>query len=149
MNLPPLAVGAGAGLVLALLLAPATGDALGKLAAARADRAKFAAVMNRPAPQPAPLVASEVAAGDNLDLLATRIRGRAHDAGVLVEQIAATKGQGSLIRLKVSFSGSEKAVVAFADALERDSVLVRLQSWRLIPVEGGLRLTGEAVAVRR
>jgi hypothetical protein len=149
VKVPPLAVGAGGGLLLALLLAPSTGTALGNLASARADRAKFAALAGGQEPARAPLVAPGLAAGEDIALLTTRIRSRAHDAGVLVEEIRTAKDAGGLIRIRVSFSGTEKAVVALADALERETVLVRLQNWKLVPIEGGLRLTGDALAVKK
>jgi len=38
MRVPPLAIGAGVGLLLLALLSPATGKALGELSAARAAR---------------------------------------------------------------------------------------------------------------
>ena len=149
MKVPPLAIGAGAGLLLVLALAPSTGNALGKLETARAERARLAAIANAPERAPAPLVGPGLAAGDDNALLTARIRSRAHDAGVLVEEVTLAKGQGALIRLKLSFSGSEKAVVALADALERETLLIRFESWKLAPVEGGLRLTGQALAGRR
>lgn len=51
-KLPPIAVGGIAGLVAALLLAPAAGTALGDLAKARAERARIAALAARPAAPP-------------------------------------------------------------------------------------------------
>lgn len=148
MKISPLAAGAGAGLVLMLALAPATGTALGELAAARAERARLEAIATAPEPRPAPLVASGLAAGNEPTLLAARIRGRAHDAGVLVEEIVG-QGKGALITVRLSVSGTEKAVVAVADALERDTPLLRFRRWAIAPIEGGVRLTGEAVAVRQ
>jgi hypothetical protein len=149
MRVPPLAAGAGAGLLLVLALAPSTGTALGKLSAARTERTRLAAVADAPERPRPPLVTPGFAAGKDSALLAARIRGRAHDAGVLVEQVALGRGGGALMRLRLSFSGSEKAVVALADALEREAVLIRFESWKLAPVEGGVRLTGQALAVRQ
>ncbi|MBO9714899.1 hypothetical protein [Sphingomonas sp.] len=148
MKVPPLAVGVGGGLLLVLLLAPATGSALGSLAAARADEAKAtAAAAQRP---PGPLVAQGLGAGDDPDLLAERIRRRAHDAGVLIEQLRASAGEGGLVRVHLAVSGSEKAVVALADGVERDAVLLRFTRWEITPAQGGsVRLTGDAVAAKR
>lgn len=149
MKLPPLAIGIGAGAVAMLALAPFAGTALGNLARARAERDRLAVLAAGPEPQAVPLIAPGLAAGDDIAQLTGRIRMRANDAGVLVEEIRAGKRDGALIPLHLSFSGGEKAVVALADTLERDSVLLRLASWRIVPVEGGVRLVGEAVAVRR
>lgn len=149
MRFPPLAAGAGAGLLLALLLAPSTGTALGKLSAARSEKARLAAIANAPERPRPPLVAPGLAVGSDSALLVARIRGRAHDAGVLVEELSVARAQGALIRLRISVSGSEKAVVALADALERETLLIRFERWKLVAVEGGLRLSGQALAVRQ
>jgi len=145
MKLPPLAIGAGAGLLLALVLAPATGTALGKLATARAERVKLAQIVSAPETARTPLVTPGLAlSGD----LAANIRERARSGGVLVEE-ATQVSSDTLVIVRLRLSGPEKAVVALADSLERDAPLVRLRGWRLVAIEGGLRLTGEAVAVRR
>ena len=149
MKVPPLAVGAGAGLVLMLALAPDTGAALGKLAGARAERARLEAVATGPQPRPAPLVVPALASGDDSALIAARIRDRAHDAGVLVEELRVARGDGALLVARLSASGSEKAVVALADGLERDTPLLRFRSWRIVPIDGGVRLIGDVVAVRQ
>ncbi len=149
MKVPPLAIGAGAGLLLALLLAPATGAALGKLAAARTDRAMLAAQLAAPQGPPPPLVVSGLALEGDGARLAANIRERARSGGVLVEEAADITGPGRVVVLRLRLSGPEKAVLALADSLERDAPLVRLRSWRLMGIAGGVRLTGEAVAVRR
>lgn len=146
---PPLATGLGIGLLLLLLLAPATGNALGKLAAARAERVRLAALVDGPQPGAAALVVPGLAAGDDIALLVSRVRDRAHTAGVLVEEIKAGRAGGALIHLHLAFSGSEKAIVALADTLERDTVLLRFAQWRIVPIQGGVRLTADAIAVRR
>jgi len=145
MKLPPLAIGAGAGLLIAALLAPATGTALGKLGAVRAERARLTAQLAAPQGAPPPLVVSGLALGGDL---AANIRERARSGGVLVEEIADVSPAGRLAVFRLRFSGPEKAVLALADSLERDTPLVRLRGWRLAGIEGGVRLTGDAVAVR-
>jgi len=145
MKLPPLAIGAGAGLLIAALLAPATGTALGKLGAVRAERARLTAQLAAPQGAPPPLVVSGLALGGDL---AASIRERARSGGVLVEELADVSPAGRLAVLRLRLSGPEKAVLALADSLERDTPLVRLRGWRLAGIEGGVRLTGEAVAVR-
>lgn len=147
MKLPPLAYGMGAGLIAIALLVPVTGSALGELATARADRAKLAAAAAAPeAARPAMVVQGQ-ALGDPA-ALAARIRELARNGGVLVEALSEPKGNG-LIAVSFRISGPEKAVVALADALERDAPLVRLRGWRMIAIPGGVRLSGDAVAVRR
>jgi hypothetical protein len=148
MNVPPLALGAGAGLLLAVVLAPATGTALGTLATARAERAKLAQAVAAPEAASGPLVAPGLALGGDAAALAANIRARARSGGVLVEEASAVSA-GTLAIVRLRLSGPEKAVVALSDSLERDTPLVRLRGWRLVAIEGGLRLTGEAVAVRR
>ena len=148
MKLPPLAIGLGAGLLAAALLAPATGTALGNLAAARAERAVLAAQLAGPQGPPPPLLVSGLALGGDAAALAANIRERARSGGVLVEALANVSGPGRLVVLQLRLSGPEKAVLALADSLERDTPLVRLRGWRLAGIEGGVRLTAEAVAVR-
>ena len=149
MKAPPLAIGVGAGLLAAALLAPATGTALGNLAAARAERAALTAQLAGPQGPPPPLLVSGLALGGDAASLAANIRERARSGGVLVEAIANASGPDRLVVLQLRLSGPEKAVLALADSLERDAPLVRLRGWRLAGIEGGVRLTGEAVAVRQ
>lgn len=144
-----MAAGVALGLLAALALAPATGSALGGLAKARAQRAEVAGAIAASKAPVAPLVAPGLATPDAA-ALAGRIRALAKNGGVLAEQVEPAGGSGALIAVRVRLSGPEKAVVALADALEREAPLVRLRGWRLVPIAGGgLRLSGEAVAVRR
>ncbi|WP_431469912.1 hypothetical protein [Sphingosinithalassobacter sp. LHW66-3] len=154
-RLPPLAIGGLAGLVLALLLAPATGAALGRLAEARAERARLALLADAPAAVAPPLVvpASAIEAPDAMAArrqLARRIRAAAGQGGLLVEELSLARAPVGLVAVKLRLSGPEKSVLALADALERGSPLVRLRGWALAPLpEGGIRLEGEAVAAWR
>ncbi|WP_448661330.1 hypothetical protein ACG3SL_11810 [Sphingomonas sp. CJ20] len=143
------AIGAAAGLLAALLLAPATGDALGRLATLRAHRDALAAEAAHPRPV-APVVveglaipASDVAAAQGA--IIARVQRLARAGGVLVEAAAPMAGPAPLAMVKLRVSGSEKAVLAFADALERERPLMRLRSWRIEPVAGGARLSGQVV----
>lgn len=153
MKGPPLAYGIGAGLLLALLLAPFTGTALGKLARARAERAALAVAARAPADTEAILApglalgAGDAAAGRAAIL--ARIQRLARAGGVLVEESGPVQVAPGLAGLRFRASGPEKAVVALADALERGRPLVRLRSWQIVPIPGGVRLTGEAVAAWR
>ncbi len=152
MKLPPIVIGGVAGLAVALLLAPATGTALGELAAARTERAKLAALAVRPVAPP-PLLApglglhsADAAAGRVVIL--SRVRALARSGGVLVEEAAVAPAPAGVAALRIRLSGAEKAVVALIDALERGKPLMRLRTWRIepIPEGGGVRLIGEVVA---
>jgi len=152
VKVPPMLVGGIAGLAVALLLAPATGTALGDLAATRAERAKLAVLAASPAAPP-PLLApglglhvADAAAGRAA--IMQRVHGLAQRGGVLVEEIATAPAPGGVVALRIRISGAEKAVVALTDALERGKPLMRLRSWRIepIPEGGGVRLIGEVVA---
>lgn len=150
MKLPPIAIGAGAGVLAALLLAPATGTALGRLSAARADHARLAALAATPAATPALLapglaIRSGDAAGARGAMM-TRIQGLAKAGGVLVEETSAARAPAGVAALRVRVSGAEKAVLALADALERGQPMMRFRNWRVEPVPGGVRLIGDLVA---
>ena len=151
MKLPPLAIGAGAGLLATLLLAPATGTALGKLSTARAEHARLAARAADNAPAPALLApglalrTADIAAARAA--MMERIQSLAKAGGVLVEETSAAPAAPGLAVLRVRVSGAEKAVIALADAAERARPLMRLRRWRVDPVPGGgVRLSGDLVA---
>lgn len=151
MKLSPIPAGAGIGLLAVLLLAPATGNALGKLAAARAERARVEALAAAPSVTPALLAPGlAIRAADAAPARAAmmnRLQGLAKAGGVLVEETSAARAPAGVAALRVRISGAEKAVVALADALERERPLMRLRSWRIEPVAGGgVRLIGDLVA---
>lgn len=150
MTLPPLAYGIGLGLVAALAVSPFTGTALGKLSVARAERDALRSAAAMPAANvaivaPGLAVPAKDGAAGRAAILA-RVQALAKAGGVLVEEANAIELAPGLAGLRIRVSGSEKAVVALADALERGRPLVRLRGWQLVPIEGGVRLTGEAVA---
>jgi hypothetical protein len=150
MKLPPLALGAGTGLLLLLLLWPQTGKALGELAAARGARADLVRAAAMPA-KPTPIVRDglRLAAGDaaaGRAAMMARVQRLAKAGGVLVEETSGLEAPDGLVALRIRLSGAEKAIVALADAFERERPLMRFRSWKLEPVNGGVRLTGEAVA---
>ncbi len=136
-------------LVAALLLWPAM-RGVAALDAARAAHATAAADLARGAAQPVAIPAVAFPADDAQDArrrLAARIRGAATRGGVLVEAITSDPAvPGALAALRISASGPEKAVLAFADTLERDAMPVRFHGWRLVPTPGGVRLDARAVA---
>lgn len=151
MKAPPLAIGIGAGLLAALLLAPATGDALGTLSTVRAEHARLSALAASPAddrPLLAPgltVEAADIAAARAA--MMQRIQTLAKAGGVLVEETSAAPAAPGLAVLRIRVSGAEKAVFALADGVERARPLMRLRRWRLDPVPGGgVRLTGDLVA---
>ncbi len=147
MTVPRLALGFGAGLLLALVLAPATGNAIGELAKARAERTMLAGEATVPDGQ-AVLVAPDLTLPGGATALEAAVRERARNGGVLVEEIAQLPTAGSIVAVRLRASGNEKAVLALADGLERQAPLIRLRTWRLEPTpDGGVRLIGEAVAV--
>jgi len=152
MRPSPLLLGVGAGLIGLLILSPLTGAALDDLAAARAQRAQMAQAAALPEHQ-APILAKDNALGA-MDAAAgraammARVQRLAKAGGVLVEETSVAPAPDGLVALRVRVSGAEKAVVALADAFERERPLMRLRSWRVEPVAGGVRLTGEAVAVQ-
>lgn len=145
------AIGGAAGLAAMLALAPATGNALGGLARARAELDRLRAEAAHPA-----LVAPPLAAGLALGVgdaeagqaaILARVQALARTGGVLVEETAPAPAPARLAALRFRVSGAEKAVLGFADALERQRPLVRMARWRIDPIAGGgVRLSGEAVA---
>ena len=146
MRRDPLTWGLGGGVVAALLLAPAAGGTLERLAAAR--RAKTDAAL--PVPRPAALVRPDFAwragSGDASGRIAAEVRARARAGGVLVERIEPLAAPEGLVTLEVRMSGSERAVLALADGLERGQPLARWRRWSVVPAGAGLRLDGELVA---
>jgi len=134
--------------VAVLLAIPAHG-ALGDLAAARA--ARDAARIDASATTP-PLAAADAAfpadyAADARARLAARVRGDAARGGVLIETLAPDPAvPPALSGLTLRASGSEKAVVAYADTLERARPAVRIRAWRLTSAPGGVRLDATLVA---
>jgi hypothetical protein len=150
MRVPPLAYGAALGLVLALLSAPFAGTALGELSVARAERDALATAAKAPSGTVA-VVAPGLAipardAAAARAAMVNKVQALAKAGGVLVEETNAVAVPPGLAALRIRVSGAEKAVVALADALERGRPLIRLRSWQLVPIPGGVRLTGEAVA---
>lgn len=134
--------------VAALLAIPAYG-ALDELADARAVR--DAARIEAGAPTP-PLAAADAAfpadsAADARARLAARVRADAVRGGVLIETLAADPAAPTpLTLLTLRASGTEKAVVAFADTLERARPAIRMRTWRLTAAPGGVRLDATLVA---
>jgi len=137
------------GIAALALLWPALA-AVDRLGDARAARAAAAADLAAAPAGPVTLPAAAFPADDAVDArrrLAAQIRAQAVQGGVLIESIA---GDGAvppgLAALTLTASGPEKALIAFADALERGARPVRFRAWRLTPTPGGVRLDAQAVA---
>lgn len=151
MSARPILWGTGAGLLLAALLAPWTGTALGDLARARATRSAAAAALAAPV-VPTPPVRPDLAfpASGGPRVAQQRVERLARGGGVLVEAIAPLETQAPLMALSLRVSGPEKAVLALADAIERERPLLRFRSWRIEPAEGGgVRLSGVLAGATR
>lgn len=148
MNARALIPGVAGGLLALLLLAPATGTALGKLADARAAHAAAARVAAAPVTPPPPLLAAD--ARISADAALDRVRTLAAQAGVLVERGDAVRDPSGLVRLSLRLSGPDKAVIALADRVERDLPLIRLAAWELVALgDDAARLEGEALGAWR
>lgn len=151
MSRRPLLSGVLAGLVLAVLLAPWTGAALGALAKARAARAATMAAAAAPSAS-APILRPELAfpRGTASAAVRARIDRLARGGGVLVESVTPAVAPAPLALVDLRLSGPEKAVLALVDALERERPLVRFRAWRIVPAEGGgVRLSGTLVGAVR
>lgn len=151
MKGPPLAWGVAGGVAALLVLSPFTADALGKLDAARTVRARLAQDARQPeaaAPLLKPGLALE--APDEpaaRALILARIAGLSKAGGVLVETVNPLPMPNGSAAVRLRVSGAEKAVLAFADALERQRPVMRLRAWRVEPIgDGGVRLSGEVLA---
>ncbi|WP_066720917.1 hypothetical protein [Sphingomonas pituitosa] len=151
MNRRPILSGLLAGLLLAALLAPWTGAALGALAKARATRTALMASAATPAAD-VPVLRPELAfaRGTAAAAVRTRVERLARGGGVLVETVRTAAAPAPLVMVELRLSGPEKAVLALADALERERPLVRFRTWRIVPAEGGgVRLSGTLVGAAR
>ncbi|MHA6720815.1 hypothetical protein ACX40Y_15375 [Sphingomonas sp. RS6] len=154
MNLRPILTGLGGGIALALLLVPWAMGGVRELNAARTARADLAALAARPAEAtsllPGALALPGGDAGKAQRQMAARLQALARGGGVLVEAIEPVAAPAPMAMLRVRLSGGDKAVIALADAIVRERPLMRFQTWRIAPAEGGgVRLSGEIVAVRR
>lgn len=147
-----IAGGTAAALALALLAVPVL-NAIDRLGTAR--RSAATALAARPSGPPPALVASDwrtpggnsIAAGRST---AARIRALAARDGVLVEEAEPVAMTGGLARVRLRLSGNEKAVIALIDAIERERPLTRMATWQSEALgDGGMRLSGEAVAAWR
>ncbi|MBX3594187.1 hypothetical protein [Sphingomonas sp.] len=155
MNRATILAGLGGGALALLLLAPATGTALGRMAEARAARAAAIASLSAPDRADAALLSPGLRAPGGgadaaADTLVAHIRTRAAAGGVLVEQVERGPAGPGLVGLRLRLSGPDKAVVALVDGLERDRPLLRFSAWQVEALAGGaLRLHGDVVAAWR
>lgn len=74
---------------------------------------------------------------------ARRVRVAAKANGVLIETLKSAEPIGpGIVRIELSLSGPEKAVLTLGDAVERGGRGVRWENWELAAVPGGVRLMG-------
>lgn len=145
MKRDPLVWGAGGGIAAALLLMPALLGTLDRLSAARATAAEAVQPVPRPAALVRPDLAWSAGGGDPAARVAAELRARARAGGVLIERVEPLAAPEGLVTLEVRLSGSERAVLALADGLERGQPLARWRRWAVTPAGAGLRLDGELV----
>ncbi|OAN57256.1 hypothetical protein [Sphingomonas sp. TDK1] len=150
MSRRPVLWGVGMGLILALLLAPWTGTALGRLHKARLARDREVATLAAPQVMAPLLGPGQSVPPPGIAAVRARIEQRARAGGVLIEDAQPIPAPAPLVAIRLRVSGPEKAVVALADSIERDQPLLRFRVWRLVPAEGGgVRLSGELVGATR
>ncbi|NLS27332.1 hypothetical protein S2M10_23270 [Sphingomonas sp. S2M10] len=151
MSRRPILWGLLAGLLLAAMLAPWTGAALGTLSKARTARAAALAALAEPVAS-GPIVRSDLAfaKASAVSTARARIERVARGGGVLVESVVPVSAPAPLVMVGIRVSGPEKAVLALADALERERPLMRFRAWRIASAEGGgVRLSGTLVGAVR
>jgi len=146
----PLAWATAAGLAVILATAPMIGDALGDLAVARAERVRLRAVISQPPASHAVVDPGQAMAAADRDaangMLALRLRRLAGRGAVLVEEAVPVADPAGLARVRVRLSGSNDAVIALVDTVERGPPLARFAQWRIDANDGAVRLQGEVVA---
>jgi hypothetical protein len=140
-----------AGAALAALLMPVAVESLDHLAQLHAARAANAAQAASPAPDTADLRLPSGSAARGAALLVARVRRVAGSNGVLVERAGAGKPLSpGIAEVDVALSGSEKAVLSVADAIEREMPGTRWRTWRIAAMPGGaVRFQGEAAVAWR
>ncbi|WP_033921352.1 hypothetical protein [Sphingomonas sp. 37zxx] len=143
-------IGGAMGLAAALASIWPMLHAIDDLGSVRAARAALAAEREAP-PVPPLLPDDRITAARDADTAARaaalRIRRAATAGGVLVETLATIDpASPHVARLTLSASGSEKAVLAFADGIERADPVLRWRRWRLASIPGGaVRVEGEVL----
>ncbi|UUL83942.1 hypothetical protein [Sphingomonas qomolangmaensis] len=144
------AIGGASGLAIALAASWPMLGAIADLNEARAAQAALAAEIAAP-PVPRMLADARLTPAPDAATAsrraALRLRRAATAGGVLVETLEVTDPAAPhVVRLTLSASGSEKAVLAFADGIERGDPVLRWRRWRLASVSGGaVRVEGEVL----
>lgn len=133
------------------------GGPVERLEAARAERARLAAVMTteRP-PQPALLPPGQMivaaSATEAVAVLSRRLEQEGRARGLLVEQLKALPPQSRVrTRAAITLSGPEPAVMAYLQSVESGGTLIRFARWRIAATgtAGAVRFEGEAQAMWR
>lgn len=147
----PILIGALTGGALAIAIWPSAQDAL-----ARYDVARVAAAQDQAAAgiDRLPVATFRLVAGSApraQAIAAARLRNAARAGGVLIERLAPMPPLGpGIARVGLTISGSEKAVLTLADAMERGGRGMRLRGWKIEALPGGaVRLSGELAAAWR
>ena len=146
MRVPPILVGLALGVGGALALSGPMFRAVDRLGEARAERAALDAALAAPVSVPdLPAIEARDAAAAGAGL-AARVKQGAAKGGLLVEEAGALDAPAGVARLRFRVSGREGAVIALADAIERDAPFARLAAWRIERSGGAVRLSAEVVA---
>jgi len=144
-------------LAAAAVAAAAMPDALHGLKRARQDLADVQALSKQPVRQPPPLMADggTIVATDRAAAarrLVDRLQATAGRRGVLVEEasfLPADPAAPSLLRVRLTATGGERALIRYVNELERSEWPVRFTTWQLAPRlrDAALQLQSEAVTV--
>ncbi|HTG38663.1 hypothetical protein [Sphingomonas sp.] len=147
----PVLAGAAVGMALSVVAWLLMLESLTLLDQRRVTAAGAAAATTMDAAPDAPFRMRAGTQGAAQRAVATRLRRDAAANAVLVERIAGASPLGpGLARINVELSGSEKAVLIVADAIEREQPGVRWREWRLAAVSGGaVRLSGDVAIAWR
>lgn len=147
----------GAAIVAALWSTTEAGRSLAALNAARADHAALEALTAQVPATPAPLALTGAAIaarehGAAINLLREHLKLPAARRGVLVERassLPADPERPSLLRIRLTASGQDQALLRYVDEIERGQPLVRFTDWRIDRRQGdpALRLQATAVAL--
>lgn len=82
--------------------------------------------------------------------LVASVREIARSRGVRIDRLALPASTAAgFATLRLGVSGSQPAVLAFADALETDPRTIRFRRWKLQRVDDHMMLTGDGVTLLR
>ncbi|GAA0735033.1 GspMb/PilO family protein [Sphingomonas japonica] len=155
MALRPIWIAAIAGAAAAAWAMPSALDTATRAAADRGTLATALALEATASP-PLPTLAkgSAIPARDPATaaaMLQRRLRMAATQGGLLVERAATLPPPGTgTVAVEIAVSGSEKAVIAYADALARARPVAAFFDWEIAAIDqANVRLSGSVVAAWR